>query len=381
MKIVLAPNAFKESLTATEAARAMRRGLQRALPLAELIEFPVADGGDGVAEVLRQALGGNVTRHRVTGPLGDAVEARLIRLKAATISTFVIEMAETSGLRHVPVQKRNPMKTTTRGLGELIRVALDKGAQRIVLGLGGSATVDGGAGMVGALGFGLLDAKGRKLPEGGGSLEKLDRIVVGEETERLAKVEFIGLCDVRNPLLGRRGAVSVFGAQKGASPTMAPKLERGLERLANCLRRDLRRSVARRSGAGAAGGLGAGLAGFLGAALHPGAEWILDATGFDDSLEGADWVLTGEGRLDLQTLEDKAPAVVARYARARGIPVIALAGSVDPKLRGSRAGREAFRACASVLNGPMTLADAQRQASRLVEQSAFEIGTLIQGRD
>lgn len=377
MKFVLAPNAFKESLTATQAARAMRRGLQRALPAAELLEFPVADGGDGVAEVLRSALGGSVTRHHVTGPLGDPVEARLVRLRDAGGPTFVIEMAETSGLRHVPPGRRHPMKTTTRGLGELIEIAVRKGAGRIVIGLGGSATVDGGAGMARALGFRLLDTRGRELPEGGGWLEKLDRIVPPGDPGAFSAVEFIGLCDVKNPLLGRRGAATVFGPQKGATAAMVPRLECGLERLSNCLRRDLKRWVARRNGAGAAGGLGAGLVGFLGAALHPGADWILDAAGFDQALEGADWVLTGEGRLDLQTLEDKAPAVVARRAGAGGIPVIALAGSIDPALRRSRTGRETFTVCYSIMDGPKTLAEAQREAGRLLEATAFEIGTLI----
>ncbi len=377
MKIVLAPNAFKESLTAPEAARAMRRGLRRSLPEAELVEFPVADGGDGVGEVLRRSMGGSSIRHRVTGPLGAPVEARCIRLKEGGVRTFVIEMAETSGLRHVPRAKRNPLKTTTRGLGELIRIALQQGAECIVIGLGGSATVDGGAGMAQALGFDLLDARGKRIPDGGEGLGKLHRIVPPAGRQTLSNLEVVGLCDVKNPLLGSQGAAAVFGPQKGATPTMVPRLEDGLARLAECLKRDLKVKVTSVEGAGAAGGLGAGLMGFLGAELRPGADWILDATGFDRALEGADWVITGEGRLDDQTLEDKAPAVVARRAAARGVSTLALAGSVDSRFRKSKAGREMFAMCHSIMDGPMEMDEAMARAAELMESSAFEIGMLI----
>ncbi len=377
MKIVLAPNAFKESLTAPEAARAMRRGLRRALPEAELVEFPVADGGDGVGEVLRRSMGGSSTRHRVTGPLGEPLEARCVRLKSGEARTFVIEMAEASGLKHVPPAKRNPLKTTTRGLGELIGIALHKGAERIVIGLGGSATIDGGAGMAQALGFELLDAHGRSIPDGGEGLFKLHRIVPPDDGETLSSVEVVGLCDVKNPLLGGQGAAAVFGPQKGATPTMVQRLEDGLGRLAECMKRDLKVKVTRIEGAGAAGGLGAGLLGFLGAELRPGADWILDATGFDRALEGADWVITGEGRLDAQTLEDKAPAVVARRAAARGVPTLALAGSVDSRFRKSKAGRELFAMCHSIMDGPMEMDEAMARAAELMESAAFEIGMLI----
>jgi glycerate 2-kinase len=379
MKIVLAPNAFKESLTAAQAARAMRRGLARALPQAELIEFPVADGGDGTAEVLRHALGGRWSRHRVTGPHGRPVVARLLQFNARDLKTFVIEVADTSGLRLVPPSERDPLRTTTRGLGELIRLAINRGARRIVIGLGGSATVDGGAGMAQALGFSLADPRGKQLPPGGGALERLHRIDPPPRNALDPAVEFIALCDVKNPLLGPRGAARVFGPQKGATRASIPRLEHGLARLAGCWRRDLGSpALAGRAGAGAAGGLGAGLVAFLGAELRPGAAWLLDAAGFDRAIGGADFVITGEGRLDAQTLEDKAPAVVARVAAARGVAVIALAGSVDPALRKARGRSGPFRACFSILDAPMALPEAQRRAAELLERSAFEVGRLLE---
>lgn len=380
MKIVVAPNAFKESLTAIEAARAMRRGLRRALPKSRIVEFPVADGGDGVGEVLRRALGGSATRHRVTGPLGEPVQARLIRLGGRGPRTFVIEMAESSGLRLVPAALRNPTRTTTRGLGELIAVAIGRRAERIVIGLGGSATVDGGSGMAQALGFLLLDESGREIGEGGGSLTRLAKIVPPPMPFPPMGVEIVALCDVKNVLLGERGAAAVFGPQKGATPSMVAELETGLAVLANRIQADLNRPVARRRGAGAAGGLGAGLMGFVGASMSPGAEWILGASGFDSVVKGADWVMTGEGRLDVQTLEDKAPAVVASRAALQGVPTVALAGSVDPALRRSRGGRELFASCHSITNGPLTLEEAQARAGELLEEAAFETGRLLGGR-
>jgi glycerate 2-kinase len=231
--------------------------------------------------------------------------------------------------------------------------------------------------MAQALGYSLLDERGRELPPGGAALERLHRIVRPPDPGIDPAVGFVALCDVKNPLLGPRGAARVFGPQKGATPASLPRLERGLARLEMRLRRDLGApALARRPGAGAAGGLGAGLAGFLGAELRPGAEWLLEAAGFDGALDGADFVVTGEGRLDAQTLEDKAPAVVARMAAARGIPTVALAGSVDPGLR-KVAEASVFRACFSLTDGPLTLAEATLRSSELLERTAFEMGRLI----
>ncbi|MBI1784509.1 glycerate kinase [Candidatus Sumerlaeota bacterium] len=231
MKIILAPNAFKESLTAHEAASAMVRGFRRALPGAELIELPVADGGDGTAEVLRRAIGGEVRFVSVTGPLGGRIKAPIIRLKRQVVPTDVIEMAKCSGLALIPREKRTPMLTTTYGLGEMIAASLKRGARRIIITLGGSATVDGGAGMAQALGFSLLDRKGRSIPRGGRGLELIGRIEPPSDVHRFSGVEIIAVCDVKNKLLGSNGAAAVFGPQKGATPEMivtcVPRQRRG----------------------------------------------------------------------------------------------------------------------------------------------------------
>lgn len=392
MKIILAPNAFKLSMTARQAAAAMRRGLRRALPAAELIEMPVADGGDGTAEVLRAALGGRARRVTVTGPLGDPVQATATMLAGQPIPTCLIELAETSGLKLVPPARRNPMRTTSRGLGEIIIDARRRGAKRIVIGLGGSATVDGGAGMAQALGYRLLDPRGRPIGPGGAGLEKLARIVRPDSSDASltdapgfadgAKLKIEALCDVKNRLLGPRGAAAVFGPQKGATPAMVRRLEAGLEKMARRIEIDLTRNVRNIRSGGAAGGLGAALVAFAGAKLRPGAESVLELIGFDRALDGADWVMTGEGRLDMQTLDDKAPAVVARWASARGVPTIALAGEVraDFLARERRSSRPKFHGCFSFCPGPMSLEESKAAGPKLLEQSAYQLGRLLSGR-
>ncbi len=376
LKIILAPNAFKESLTAHEAARAMERGFRRALPGAELIECPVADGGDGTAEVLARALGGRATRHRVTGPLGKPVMAPLLFLKEAAKPTCVIEMAKTSGLALVPPRLRNPMRTTTRGLGEMMEIARSRGAKRIIVTLGGSATVDGGAGMAKALGFKLLDARGREVPDGGAGLEKIAKIVPPSNLEEWRRIEIVAVCDVENPLLGKHGAAAVFGPQKGATSAMIPHLEIGLKNLASIWKQP---GLARLAGAGAAGGLGAGLVGFLGATIAPGADMILDLIGFDEIAKDTDWIVTGEGKLDHQTLGGKAPAVVARRAAAMGIPVIGLAGSVEPGFGVSRGARKQsiWAGCFSIAPRPVTLEECMTHAAEWLENAAAQVGTMI----
>lgn len=387
MKIVLAPNAFKESLTAGQAARAMRCGLSRALPEAELIELPVADGGDGTGEVLLGALGGRITRHRVTGPLGKPVRARLIELHGSGPATWVVEMAEAAGLKLVPREKRNPLTATTAGVGELIDIARRLGAKRIIVGLGGSATVDGGAGMAAAMGFRLLDKRDRPIGRGPLELSKLASIEAPEEWRRnrgpkRGPVEIVAACDVTNRLLGAKGTAPIYGPQKGATAAMIPRIEAGLRNLAYRLERDLGSRVKRAEGSGAAGGLGAGLLGFLGAELKRGAELVLETVGFDSALRGADWVITGEGRLDLQTLENKAPAAVARMAALRGVPTVALAGEVAPELsRSSRSTRRGpFVACLPIVAGPIDRRRAMAEAARLIEAAAYQLGGILDAR-
>lgn len=393
MKIIIAPNAFKEATTAARAARAIERGLRRALPGAELIRLPVADGGDGTADVLRAACGGRVSRHAITGPCGNPARAPIAWLDAQAEPTCVVEVATTAGLAMIERRERNPMRTTTFGLGQAIGIARRKGARRILVGLGGSATVDGGLGMAEALGFGLLDGRGKPIPRGGRGLEKLARIVPAEEWGPSRKgasrkgVEpppaILAICDVNNRLLGPEGAAPVFGPQKGATPAMVERLASGLENLAERIMADLGIDIGRRvkslRGGGAAGGLGAGLVGFLGAKIEPGARFVLDLVGFETALGGADWVVTGEGALDAQTLGDKAPAVVAREAARRGVPTIALAGSVDPRLSlDSRLRRRSpFRAALSIVPGPMALDEAIANTEDLLTAAAYQAGRLM----
>ena len=386
MKIVLAPNAFKESISAIEAARAMKRGLRRALPRAELIEMPVADGGDGTAEILRRAVGGTTRRYRVHGPLGGPVAAGLVRLKDREVKTAVIEMAQTSGLRLIPPRRRNPLRATTRGLGELIDIAIGSGVERIIIGLGGSGTIDGGAGMARAMGFKLLDGRGKAIPVGGGGLEHLERIIPPPQWEPRARggrsnVSIIAACDVTNRLLGRRGAAPVFGPQKGATPAMVRRLEAGLANLARRFRADLGIDVRNLTGGGAAGGLGAGLVAFLGAELKPGAQLVLETIGFRQALRRADWVITGEGRIDRQTLEDKAPSVVARTAGGAGVPTIALGGevSLEGRSRGGKSSESPFAACFSIAPGPISMEESREKTAELLERTCFELGGVLGG--
>jgi len=321
--VVCAPNAFKGALGAREAAAAMALGVADAGGRA--LQVPVADGGDGTLDVLLAAApSGSVQWVRVRGPLGALVEARLGWLAEGEA---VVEMAEAAGLRLLPPGALDPLAASTYGVGELIRAALDGGARRIVVGVGGSATTDGGAGMVVALGGRLLDASGGALAPGGGVLEHLAAIDLTSLDPRLRTCRIDVAVDVRSPLLGPRGAAAVFAPQKGASPDQVIALERGLARWASVLGAQ---ALAGRPGMGAAGGCAFALAAVCGATLHPGAALVCDAVALNAAIAGASLVLTGEGRLDASTAEGKAPAEVARRAAAAGVPCIALAGSVEP---------------------------------------------------
>lgn len=327
MRIVIAPNAFKGSLSALDAAVAIGEGVRAAAPDADLVLLPIADGGDGTVDALVAATGGERRTQRVRGPLGDLVDADYGLIDGG--STAVIEMATAAGLALVPVDKRDPRVTTTYGVGELLQYAHDGGARHFIVGIGGSATNDGGAGMAQALGYHLLDGQGHELPPGGLALKKLARIHVGGVHANWKEAEVDVACDVSNPLTGPNGASAVYGPQKGATPHMVAELDAALKRLAEIIRRDLGVDVEQLPGAGAAGGLGAGLVAFTGARLRPGAEMVMEALKLDEKLNGADLVITGEGRLDSQTARfGKGPAAVARHARNAGIPVIAIAGSL-----------------------------------------------------
>ena len=321
MRIVLAPDKFRGSLSAVEAAEAMARGARAARPDAELRLLPVADGGEGTVDA---AVAGGFTRHDVdvVGPSGDRISASF----AVRGDVAVVEMAQASGLARLSGGVPAPLTASSYGTGELVRAALDAGARRLVLGIGGSATTDGGAGLAQALGVRLLDAQDRDLPPGGAPLVDLERVDVTGLDPRLAGTHVTVATDVDNPLLGPSGAAAVYGPQKGASAADVERLERGLRRWAEVLHRDLGKSVADVPGAGAAGGLGAGAMALLGAEQVSGIAAVLDLVGFHDAVAGADLVLTGEGSLDGQSLSGKAPVGVATAAAVHGVPVTALVG-------------------------------------------------------
>ena len=328
MKIIVAPQGFKATISGLEAARAIARGVSAALPDAETVLAPVADGGDGTLNALVDGTGGQVFTSTVTGPLGQAVEAQWGVMGDGR--TAVIEMALASGITLVPQRRRNPRVTTTAGTGEILREALERGYDRIIVGLGGSATNDGGAGMASALGARFLDSAGNPLPAGGSALARLDRVEVDGLHPGLRDATIIAATDVTNPLRGPEGASAVFGPQKGATPEVVQELDAALANYARVVARDLGRDVSEQPGAGAAGGLGAGLMAFTGAALQSGIDMVCDVLGFDALLEGADLVITGEGRADHSTTFNKAPVGVARHAQAHGIPTVLLAGGLGP---------------------------------------------------
>lgn len=327
MKILIVPDSFKESLTARQAARAIAEGFRAVVPLADLVELPAGDGGEGTAEALVSARAGEWFCETATGPLGDPVPARWAML--ADGRTAIIECAAASGLCLIPPQARDASLTTTRGTGELITKALDRGARQFVIALGGSATNDAGAGMLQALGARFLDADGQELPPGGGALANLRRIDLDALDPRLAEVRFRVACDVDNPLIGEHGASATFGPQKGADPAMVSYLDGCLERFAEVAFNTTGRRLVDLPGAGAAGGLGAAFLGFFNAELRPGIDIVLETLEFDRHLEGADLVITGEGCLDGQTMRGKTPVGVSRRAKAAGVPVLALAGAVN----------------------------------------------------
>lgn len=322
MRVVVAPNAFKGTLTATVAARAMAAGVREAFPGAEVFEVPVADGGDGTVEALVDANHGEYRTARVEGPLGDPVDARFGLIDRRTA---VVELATASGLALLDPARRDPRNATTYGFGQLLEAAREQGAREIIAGIGGSATNDGGAGMAQAVGYRLLDADGGEIPRGGAALARLARIEAGRFSRWPQRLRVA--CDVDNPLVGPRGASHVYGPQKGADPATVRALDAALGHLAEIVARDLGVDAESLPGAGAAGGTGYGMVAFLGAELVPGAPLVVEAAGLDARLEGADLVITGEGRVDAQTAYGKAPGEVAKRAHRAGVPVLLLAGA------------------------------------------------------
>ena len=326
MKIIIAPQGFKGGISGLEAAQAIARGVLVAVPDAETILLPVADGGDGTLHALVDATGGEIFTSTVTGPINQQVEAQWGVMGDGR--TAVIEMARASGLAMVPSKRRNPKTTTTLGTGQILKESIERGFNRIIVGLGGSATNDGGAGMATALGAKFVDSAGNVLPPGGAALARLDRIDTSGLLDGISGVEIVGATDVTNPLCGPTGASEIFGPQKGASREVVAELDAALGNFAEVVKRDLGIDVLDVPGAGAAGGLGAGLIAFAGGKLQSGIDMVCQVLDFDRHLEGADLVFTGEGRADKSTVFDKAPAGVARHAMAHGVPSILLAGSL-----------------------------------------------------
>ena len=376
MRILLAPDSFKGSLTAFQVAASMSRGIKKVLPRAQTVKMPLSDGGEGLVDALVGATGGKLLRQQVTGPLGGPLQACWGILGGdKEIKTGVIEMAAASGLTLVPPAQRNPMLSTTYGTGELIRAALQHDCSRLIIGIGGSATNDGGMGMAQALGVRFLDGEGENLPFGGGGLLQLARIDMDGLEPTLQKVSLLVACDVDNPLTGPQGAAAVYGPQKGADSTMVRQLDRGLQHLAAVIATDLGIEVEHIRGAGAAGGLGAGLMAFLGAELAPGIEIVMDLVGLEKELAKCELVFTGEGRLDAQSAFGKVPVGVARRARNHGIPVIALAGSVAQEAAALH--EEGITAYFSIANAPIPLEEAMANAAANIELTIGEIMRVI----
>jgi glycerate 2-kinase len=375
MKVICAPDKFKGSLTAAEAAQAMARGVRRAAPSATVDCCPVADGGEGLVEAMLAAASGQPVFTKVASPLGDRVSARwgLIRERNGEPLTAVMEMAAASGLALVPPDRRDPTRTTTFGTGQLIRAAMDHDVERIIIGIGGSATTDGGCGAAAALGVRFIDASGQTVgPESlnGGRLADITRIDTTGLDPRLANTPILVACDVTNPLVGPLGAACVYGPQKGATPAQVMLLDQGLRHLAAVIREQLAMDVETMPGAGAAGGLGAGLVAFLGGVLWPGIDLVLEATGFDRRVRGCDLCLSGEGRLDGQTAAGKAVIGVARAALRQGVKTVALVGALGD---GAEAVLEAGLHAYQVIGRGLGPVESQRRAAELLEAASANL--------
>ena len=366
LKVVIAPQGFKGNLTALQVSRAVDRGIRRVVPDVVTTLVPMADGGEGTTQALVDALGGDMVPVEVTDPVGGRVVAHWGFLSDEV--TAVIEMAAASGLGLVPLEKRNPLLATTYGTGELIRDALGKGCRKFIIGIGGSATNDGGVGMAQALGVKLLDASGMPVAFGGAALANLEHIDITTIDPRLAECDILLACDVDNPLCGPSGASCVYGPQKRATKDMVAQLDAALAHYADIIERDLDINIRDVPGAGAAGGLGAGLMVFLKARLLPGIEVVIQATGLVGRLEGADLVFTGEGRIDDQTACGKTPVGVARKAKEFGLPVIAIAGEIGDGYQAVY--EQGIDAVFSIAPGPISFSQSIEMAETLTADVA-----------
>ena len=373
MKIIIAPDSFKESLTSIEVASAIEFGFKKVYPDAVFIKLPIADGGEGTVEALIIATGGHKVTTNVVGPLG-------VRIKSfygvcGDGLTAVIEMAASSGLDLVSIEERNPLITTSYGTGELIQMALDAGYRKFIIGIGGSATNDAGAGMLQALGVQFLDKNGKEIGFGGENLADLAKIDISGIDPRLEESKIEVACDVNNPLTGHCGASAVFGPQKGATPQMVKTLDNCLCHFVNIVKRDLCKEIDKQPGAGAAGGMGAALQSFLNAQLRSGIEIVIEHTKFRDLVQDANLVITGEGRIDGQSILGKAPVGIAKIANEYDVPVIAFAGSLGSDSYVVK--DHGINAVFSVVNSPCTLKDALTSAMENVRLTAENVASVI----
>jgi glycerate kinase len=372
MKIVIAPDSYKESLSAMGVAQAIEDGFKQLIPNAEYVKLPMADGGEGTVQSLVDATNGSIIQHPVIGPLGEIVEGFYGMFGDG--KTAIIEMAAASGLDLVSPEQRNPLKTTTYGTGELIKAVLDKGVEHIIIGIGGSATNDGGLGMAQALGIRMLDAEGHELVFGGGELSKLTTIDLTNLDPRLQNVRLEVACDVDNPLCGPKGASQVFGPQKGATPEMVELLDANLAHYASIMKNQLGVDVIDLPGAGAAGGLGAALVGLLNAELRPGINIVMDAVNLDEIVSDADLVITGEGRIDSQTIHGKTPIGVARTAKKHKLPVIGIAGCLASDC--GVVHEHGIDAVFAVVNRSVDLPTALAEAAENIELTARNVAAM-----
>jgi len=369
MKIIIAPDSFKGSLTSSQVCAAIKRGIEKADESIDIITIPMADGGEGTVDALMNSLGGSKIQVWVKDPLFRKIKVQYGILDDGI--TAVIEMASASGLALLSREERNPMNTTTYGTGELIKDALDKGCRKFIIGIGGSATNDGGIGMAAALGARFYDSEGNEIELTGSGLTKLDSIDLRELDPRVKESSFRVFCDVENPLYGPSGAAYVYGRQKGADDEMIEKLDNGLRRLSEIIEKDLGKSVASIPGAGAAGGLGAGLMAFLDAKLEKGIDFLMQTICFEERIKDADLIITGEGRMDEQTKYGKTVFGIIKAAKKQEIPVVGICGSIGDGVEELYA--EGLSSVFSIVNRPMSLSESIEQAYELLTSTAENV--------
>ncbi len=371
MKIIVAPDKFKGSLSAKDVAKAVIKGLKEVLPDVEIDSIPMADGGEGTVDAITTARGGRKITREVTGPLGQSIAAQFTVFTGPDgVKTAAIEMAAASGIS-LAVGRNRPMQATTYGTGELILAALDRKCRRLIIGLGGSATTDGGCGMAQALGARFTDLRGRPLKRGGRELSQLRELSLGKMDSRLGETEVLAACDVDSGLYGKRGAAFEYAPQKGATQAQVEMLDAGLRRLSKTIKASLGLDVHDMPGAGAAGGLGAGLVAFAGARLCMGVDVVSEVVELSDRMTGADLVITGEGRLDKQTFRGKAPYGVAGIAKSLDIPTVAIVGSID--VGTVELQKHGILAAAPICARPMTGAEAEEDAAKLITAAAKRV--------